>query len=396
MAVNRAQRIDDLVAQLQPPATDPTTLASLIQTCAIAFTSASAIATSQAGPIVTSILAPPIMRAESLLKQSYNLETACRAKVDWDMLWQRTPYLLTNSLQLWPVRKFSAISDIFKTVQKYKDWSSITARYLKIKASAECEKFITKRKLESIGIKDTDGIWKARHRLFATANAHPTLNISADPFLIEARSPLAWSIALFKHNKVAPAQFLDRPSTASHKPWQDCHRLSLKYGVILGHQLIFKRIEASCMACIKRKAKPCRVAGGPLHISQLTEARNGADSTFKYIMMDLSAPLKIKKPNEPDELLYTLVSVCMVSKLIQVVSIDSKTKDSFLLALNVLFGEVGLPTKLFVDEEKGLTALTKDMIIEANGLLMQQHGIAVEIVTPAFSTRTGGTPDGIF
>ena len=135
------------------------------------------------------------------------------------------------------------------------------------------------------------------------------------------------------------------------------------------------------MACIKRKAKPCRVAGGPLHISQLTEARNGAESTFKYIMMDLSAPLKIKKPDATDELLYTLVSVCMVSKLVQVVSMDSKSKDSFLLALNVLFGEVGLPTKLYVDEEKGLTALTKDMIIEANGTLMQQHGIAVELVT---------------
>ena len=135
------------------------------------------------------------------------------------------------------------------------------------------------------------------------------------------------------------------------------------------------------MACIKRKAKPCRVAGGPLHVTQLTEARNGADSVFKYIMMDLSAPLRIKKPEEPDELLYTLVSVCMVSKLVKVVSIESKTKDSFLLALNVLFGEVGKPTKLFVDEEKGLISLTKDMIIEANASLMRNHGITVEIVT---------------
>ena len=57
------------------------------------------------------------------------------------------------------------------------------------------------------------------------------------------------------------------------------------------------------MTCIKRKAKPCRVAGGPLHISQLTEAKNGADSTFKFIMLDLTAPLKIKKVDATDDLL---------------------------------------------------------------------------------------------
>ena len=71
----------------------------------------------------------------------------------------------------------------------------------------------------------------------------------------------------------------------------------------------------------------------------------------------------------------------MVSKLTHVVSMETKTKDSFLLALNVLFGEVGLPAKLYVDEEKGLRALTKDMIIEVNGNIMKKHNIAIEQVT---------------
>ena len=75
-------------------------------------------------------------------------------------------------------------------------------------------------------------------------------------------------------------------------------------------------------------------------------------------MLDLTAPLKLKKIDATDDLLYTLVSVCMVSKLTHVVSMESKSKDSFLLALNVLFGEVGLPAKLYVDEEKGLLSLT--------------------------------------
>jgi hypothetical protein len=36
--------------------------------------------------------------------------------------------------------------------------------------------------------------------------------------------------------------------------------------------------------CIKRRAKVCRVAGGPLHFTQLTQTKHGANSTFKYIM----------------------------------------------------------------------------------------------------------------
>ena len=60
---------------------------------------------------------------------------------------------------------------------------------------------------------------------------------------------------------------------------------------------------------------------------------------------------------------------------------DNKKKESFLLALNVLFGEVGLPTKLYVDEEKGLLALHRDMIIEVNEVILKEHEVAIEQVT---------------
>ena len=92
------------------------------------------------------------------------------------------------------------------------------------------------------------------------------------------------------------------------------------------------------------------MAGGPLHFTQLTQAKLGPNSTFKYIMMDLTAPLRFSDTDGDTHLLYTLVSVCMVSKLTHVVPMDKKNKGAFLLALNVLFGEVGLPTKIYVDE----------------------------------------------
>ena len=59
------------------------------------------------------------------------------------------------------------------------------------------------------------------------------------------------------------------------------------------------------MMCIKRKAKVCKVAGGPLHFTQLTQAKNGANSTFKYIMLDLTPPLRFGKTDTDQNVLQT-------------------------------------------------------------------------------------------
>ena len=202
-------------------------------------------------------------------------------------------------------QKFFRIGLIFKTVDDYKKWSTLTSNYFMQKASAECEEFTSKQKLKEIGIKDKDGIWKARHRLYHAEHADTSLGITTKPFLIDTHSPLPWSIALFVHNTAAAAPMLWRPSSRYHKQWRECHRKSLEYGVILGYQSIFKRIERSCIVCIKRKAKVCKVAGGPLHFTQLTQAKLGPNSTFKYIMMDLTAPLRFGT-DEASNNLYTL------------------------------------------------------------------------------------------
>jgi hypothetical protein len=47
----------------------------------------------------------------------------------------------------------------------------------------------------------------------------------------------------------------------------------------------------------------------------------------------------------------------------------------------VLFGEVGLPSKLYVDEEKGLLAVHRDMLVEVNEVIMKEHNIEIEQVT---------------
>ena len=47
----------------------------------------------------------------------------------------------------------------------------------------------------------------------------------------------------------------------------------------------------------------------------------------------------------------------------------------------MLFGEVGLLTKLYVDEEKGLLAMHREMLVEVNEVIMKQHDVAIEQVT---------------
>ena len=148
-----------------------------------------AIASSQAGPIVVSILAPTVKKADKVLSEIKGSTYSPRSGSDWDKLWEKTPFLLSSEQQTWPDGKFHTLGELFKTVEDYQNWSLLTSNYLMQKASSECEHFIPKQKLNTIGIKDSDGIWKARHRLYHVNHANPSLGISTQPFLIDSRSP---------------------------------------------------------------------------------------------------------------------------------------------------------------------------------------------------------------
>ena len=183
-AVKRAQEIDNLTSSMQDSPVSPSLLAELLNTSSKAFLSAMAMASSQAGPIVTSILAPSITKADTLIKQTYSPAPDLRSTEDWTKLWQRSSYLLTSKHQKWPTRKYHNINKIFHSVKEYQEWSALTGKYFMMKASSECDEFLPKKTLHNSGIQDKDGIWKARHRLFEATQAHPALNTSGEPFLI--------------------------------------------------------------------------------------------------------------------------------------------------------------------------------------------------------------------
>jgi hypothetical protein len=92
---------------------------------------------------------------------------------------------------------------------------------------------------------------------------------SQDPFLIDAHSPLAWSIALHCHYQEGCTGLAVRPSNIRHRGWRTCHRVSLKFGVIISHKSIFKRIERTCTTCILRREQTIHSVGSPLHFTQM-------------------------------------------------------------------------------------------------------------------------------
>ena len=145
-------------------------------------------------------------------------------------------------------------------------------------------------------------MWLARHRLYnvktAKAPEEPPEVIapaySKDPFLIETHSPLAWSIALHCHYHEGCRDLALRPSSLRHMGWRTCHRLSLRFGVIINHKSIFKKVERTCTTYILRREQNTHSTGSPLHFRQM-----GLKSVFSYIMIDLTGASRFKETDGP-------------------------------------------------------------------------------------------------
>ena len=343
-----------------------------------------AMASTQAGPIVVAVGLKALNKAGFVLQRAggdKNEINKNRAKV-----LEKVDFVICNAKQAWPRRKLHNFSNIFRTVDMYKRWAKVTNNYLKAKASKECEHFMTNKMLKRVGILESDGIWYGRHRLYHVGKLDPQddkqapedMGFCGDPYLLEKHSPLAWSIGIHVHYKSSATSLGWRPSSLYHRGWRTCHRDSLRYGILIGYRQIFRKLEETCIVCMRRKSNVSRVKGGPLHHTQLTKM--GPNATFRYIMMDLTAPLRFVTEKGEKSYLYGLLSVCMVSKLSHIVPMEGKKVADFLLALNVLFGEIGVPEKLYVDKEGGLLKTHRNMIVEVNEGILRHHNIAIEQV----------------
>ena len=286
----------------------------------------------------------------------------------------------------WPIRKIHNLQEIFQSANDFKEMSKLTNIYVAQKASSECIRFIDKASLNKHGI-FRNNIWHGRHRLYAVQELHlllhdkpgivpKDLGLTAKPFLLDAFSPLAWSIGLYVHYSSSAADLSSRPSAIRHRGWKTCEKASLEYGLIMRSQMIFRRIEQSCITCSRRKMKTAKQPQGPLHHSVLD-----VSTPFKFVMMDLAGKRTVKNTTGAQVEIYTLLAVCCSTRLTKSVQMQARSSSDFLLALNVLFGEFGLPAGLWIDREGGLLRIYRKMLIEVNQQLLLAQKPTVQMVT---------------
>ena len=377
--VQHARELDNLMHIDDTPSTEmqkemmkeqKTMLAETIRT-------ASAMASAQIGPIAVAIM----LSVQQSLENSG--ETAPWVAEVMEENKHSYQFMLTkvrsvvHSDSTWPSRKRHSLGSMFKTSRQFRSWAKVTSNYVAIKASKECEKFTPKAILDKVGV-NIDGKWLARHRLTGLESGKGSvMGFSTTPFLIETSSPLAWSIALHAHYVIAMEGIDGRPSANNHKSWRVVHNLSLRFGVIIGYQSMFKRIENTCITCIRRKATKIRVAGGNLHSTQLTKNLQ----PFRNVMCDLSGGHNFKDKDGKLHRLYALLFCCMETKLTAAIPIGGRKSADFLLAFNVMFAENGKPQNIFADAESGLIKAISEMKISLNTVMLREHQVKLVLVT---------------
>ena len=347
-----------------------TMLAQMIRT-------ASAMVSAQIGPIAAAIMLSVLQSLESSGENlSWVAQVMDENKHSYRFMLTNVQSVVHND-RSWPNRKRHSLGAVIPSSRQFRSWAKVTSNYVASKASKECDKFTPKAILDKVGV-EVNGKWLARHHLTGMESGEGSvMGFSTTPFLIETSSPLAWSIALHAHYVLAMEGIDGRPSANSHKSWRVVHNLSLRFGVIIGYQSMFKKIENTCITCIRRKATKIRVAGGNLHFTQLTKSLQ----PFRNVMCDMIGAHNCKGKDGKLHRLYALLFCCMETKLTVAIPIGGRKSADFMLAFNVMFTENGKPQNIFADAQSGLIKAISEMRISLNTMMLREHQLKLVLVT---------------
>ena len=247
----------------------------------------------------------------------------------------------------WPSRKRYSICDVYYDKEELLYGRLCANNYIGKKTSSELEQFLTPSQLAKLGTK-VNRIYVANTRV--TFSNRDTGIFPAVPFLLHYLSPIAWSIATHIHFQDFKGPMEDRHF--KHPNYKTLMLHSLKYGVILQSQKIFKRLELSCIRCLQRKKQHCLVRNGCLHKSLLSTEI----VPYKYSQLDLVGPYKTQ-----GVVLYGLVVICIQTKITSIYATDGKTTMSFVHPLQAHFTKYGCPFEIVCDFEGGLLKVLKSL-----------------------------------
>ena len=184
--------------------------------------------------------------------------------------------------------------------------------------------------------------------------------------VFERFSPLSYSIGDYVHRNLA-----------KHAGYENCLRESLNHCFIIQGLSLFRELGEDCVRCLKKRKAYLDIPEGLVPEENLTIA-----PPFWVAMCDLYGPCHIFVPghahktrhrNVVEAKCYVLVTVCPVTKMVNLQVIESKSADGILDGITRLACEVGVPTLMLVDQDSGVLKALREAECDVKNLDLKVH-----------------------
>ena len=258
-------------------------------------------------------------------------------------------------------------------------YTSLALYYLFSKASAEVKEFNSKSFVEKHTI-EKGGILLSRSRMADGLDFLNTgelnvdlgsLGLKVNVPVIDRHSPLAMSVALHVHWRLAP-----------HKGMETQHRISKEHVEIFGGMQLFREITMECIPCRVKRKKFLEVEMSGQHPMRLLIA-----PPFYCSIVDLFGPYTVYVPGREANTrnssalsvkVWGMIAVCPTSRNINLQVIETSEAQSVVDGFTRLSCEVGTPKYVFGDKDTAFEAAFPDMDLlmrNLGGNLYREFGI---------------------
>ena len=253
---------------------------------------------------------------------------------------------------------------------------SWTLEYLFLKGSEEVKKFCNPDFIKKIAVEKNKILYMKNRILdverFKVAGGLENLDplgefgIKSMIPVLDRFSPLSYCIGDYVHRVLA-----------RHAGYERCLRESLNHCYIIQGLSLFRELGEDCVKCLMKRKTYLDIPEGPIPEEKLTIA-----PPFWVAMCDLYGPCHIFVPghahktrhrNVVEAKCYVFVTVCPVTKMVNLQVIESKSADGILDGITRLACEVGVPTLMLVDQDSGVMKALREAECDIRNLDMRVH-----------------------
>jgi hypothetical protein len=174
---------------------------------------------------------------------------------------------------------------------------------------------------------------------------------------------------------------------APHRGVETCNRVSLENVHIIQGAGLYREIGENCPRCAIKRKKYLEAAFGPIRESQLTIA-----PPFYFVQMDLFGHVKVyvqgRERNTKsglkalDSKCWIMVTVCPTTRLVNMQVLERSLADEIISGVTRLSCKIGIPKKLFIDQDRASICGMEQVQFNINGLqhqLERQNGVDFEV-----------------